>query len=280
MEVEQRCDEKRIEISRPIEFLDPEIGLGITGYTKNLSTSGLRARVDQAPSAGEVVQLEIALADETSPLETQGEVVWCAPDIYGDGAEIGLKFLARSSGDEGSLDADNNVPAETLQPGQQVTINVDGRVVYAVVSDVLREGSASQAGAKISLHILGDEAPVEPDAAADEPADEQLLEEAERWKAHPFRDMKNWFKKYGGPVVAVLTAVAVPLAKATVKGSAKLWSLLPKRLRRPMAKLVIRLDIPRRSAQLKKLAVKANSYFSDRIAAYRSTRSAKQTGDA
>ena len=92
MRLEKRSEEKRVELYKPVELIDPEVGFGWAGYMKNFSPSGMRARLDTAPSPGDCLRLAISLADGTSPLLTTGKIVWCAPDARG-GAEVGVRFI-------------------------------------------------------------------------------------------------------------------------------------------------------------------------------------------
>ncbi|MCP4679474.1 MAG: PilZ domain-containing protein [Deltaproteobacteria bacterium] len=259
MRVEQRCDEKRIEISRPIEVLDPSVGLGVPGYTKDLSASGIRARVEVAPSPGDLVQLEIELADGTSPLATQGEVIWCAPDIYGDGAEVGLKFVAESK-DEEPEQATQETKGATpkpgiVQPGQHVTINATGHAMVAIVDEVVTDEEDPNGAVQISLRVV----------ASTEAVEEETLEGAEDWKPHPFRDAKEWFVRYIGPVFAVLARVAGPLGRLAFRGLGRLWAALPSKVRRPFQNVGRRLDLSQRISKGRDLARSLFTFLGGKI---------------
>ncbi len=273
MQAEQRCDEKRIEISRPIEVLDPSVGLGVSGYTRDLSASGIRARVEVAPSPGDLVQLEIDLADGTSPLATQGEVIWCAPDIYGDGAEVGLRFLSSSEGEESEQKAQEtkgvNPKSGIVQPGQHVTINATGHAMVAIVDEVVIDEENPKGAVQISLRVVADTDAVE----------EEILEGAEDWKPHPFREAKQWLVRYIGPVLAVLARVASPLGRLALRGLRRLFGVLPSKVRRPFETVGRRLDLSRRIEKGRDLARTASSFLASRISSWK-TRSTGRIGDA
>ncbi len=245
MQSDQRCDEKRIEIARPVEILDPSIGLGVSGYTKDLSVSGLRARFDVAPTTGDMVQLQITLADGTSPLETQGEVIWCDRDIRGGGAEVGLRFVAPKEEEALQLSVRkteiNPEMQDQLVLGQQVAININGQSVQAVVEKVAIDETVSPQSFLIGLRIPSGVAPKTPNpdaktAAAKE--DQEITDNAEDWKPHPFKDMWVWMQKYLGPVIAVFVTIAIALGRVLVR----LWGLIPKKPRRKVEAFFRRLE--------------------------------------
>ncbi|MCP4601351.1 MAG: PilZ domain-containing protein [Proteobacteria bacterium] len=241
MQVEQRCDEQRIEISRPFEILDSDIDVGESGYTKNLSTSGMRARLDAAPSLGDIIRLNMVLENETSPLKTKGEVIWCAPDIYGQGAEVGLKFVSEngnlSASNDSALGAgDEKSEENVLEPGRCVSIDADGQTLKAIIDEVLLEDAVSSRGKiQINLTVVNDAVADASDTAND------ILEKSEDWKPHPFRDAKEWLEKYAGPVVVVVAQIAAVLGVVLVRALVEGWNALPEKIRRQPSKLISKL---------------------------------------
>jgi PilZ domain len=260
MQSEQRCDEKRISILKPVELLDPNVGIGVAGTTKNLSSSGLQARFDMAPSAGDVVQLQVALAENTAPLETLGKVVWCSADIYGDGAEVGLKFIDESeidtNADHASDDAKNNSTSDFVK-GRQVSIESDGRLFTGTIDEVDDFSEAEPGKVKLSLTVEIPAPAESPQITTREIAvnEAEILNDAEDWKPHPFRDIWNTAHKYGRPVLITILAIAAPLWRFLTKAFTKIWRRLPAKPRNKVEALYTRLKIPYRTMLLRSFAV-------------------------
>jgi Tfp pilus assembly protein PilZ len=242
MQVEHRSKEKRIEISRPVEIVDNELGANIQGYTKNLSNRGMRARFDEIPKIGDFITLEIALAEDANPVETKGEVIWCAPDIYGTGAEVGLRFLDESNPEDKDKTSSKAAASEValLKPGQRVFIEADGRAIPAIVEEVTRADQEDFQTVRVSL-LLDD---------GREVGGDEILDKADEWKPHPFRDVKNWCVKYLGPVVVVLTKIFAPLLRLIGRGFAKLWAALPEKPRGRVETFAGRLDLKLRMGRI------------------------------
>ncbi len=278
MQAEQRGDEKRLEISRPFEIIDSDVELNSSGYTKNLSTSGMRARVDTTHSPGDLMKLEIVLADGSSPVQTQSKVIWCAPEIYGEGAEVGLKFIDENEGVDASDQPACKVGSEDTKTdivrlGQLVTIDTGEREVKAVVDEVLIDDTGSTPQKiHINLHIVDDTVLDGSDSAVDASADnDDILEKSEDWKPHPFRDIGEWLTKYVGPVAIILMQVASVLGRLLHKASKRVWSALPKKIRHRPEELVRRLELERRIASVRSVVMAAYSIAMRLVASTRAS---------
>lgn len=145
MENDKRCEDKRLEIARPVELVDlnSEESDGQIGYTKNLSNRGMRARFDKAPSLGELVRLEVTLIGDKPPVVTLGKVIWSRPDKLDDGVEVGIEFLENedasnaSAGDAyGNAKDRENDEIKVFQPGREVKVEVGGHTVAGVIEYV------------------------------------------------------------------------------------------------------------------------------------------------
>lgn len=253
MPVDKRCDEQRIDIARPVELLDPEVGLGVTGYTKNLSPSGMRARLDMAPSTGNNLELAINLADGTSPLETHGEVMWCVPDSRGEGAEIGLRFTSEvkeNSIDITTLPADILPELPTIRLGQRLKLDAIDNIIEVTVEEIVQNEALPRGIIQLNLSVEGVKAADNSPATLQDKTDEDLLASAELWKPHPMRDLRKWFKKYVGPPVVVALAIAAPCAKFIGLGLNKAFSLLPNRIKQPLLTIFSRLRLRENSGRI------------------------------
>lgn len=145
MQVERR-EEKRLAIGRPLELMDKELGLGQTGYTRNLSTSGLCARFDFAPTPGEIVDLEVTLDDDRRPLKVSGRVVWSTDDGSGESADVGLAFVepARSAAIE---------PDARFNPGERVTLEQRGKTYSALIEKAAADPGGRAGVWRLSLLV-------------------------------------------------------------------------------------------------------------------------------
>ena len=278
MEGEQRCEEQRIEISRPVEILDPEVGIGVSGYTKDLSASGMRARFDVAPVPGDKVQLLVTLVDGTDPLETQGEVIWCESDTSGEGAEVGLRFVIDGVGKAlEKSPVGNDAPrltAAALKPGQCVTIDdAKGHSAEAIVEEVSHDGVV-----KINL-CLGSEGAVSSCVA---PAGDEVdvLDSAEDWKPHPVRDAWNWLRRYVGPVFSAAVKVILFLVEILNPLFKRIWALVPAKTHNRVEAFFNRLHLRRRFVEVLRVGTTVYASVASRVASLRNSPTQSRSGDA
>jgi hypothetical protein len=213
MHTERRSEAKRIDVSRPVEFLDREGGEITTGFTRNLCQEGLRARVDDLSSQqSATILVRLFLEDGRDPVVKPARIVWCARDLYGEGAEVGLRLVD-------SLDEPEPPPAPAeaapergggfepavLSEGQRVQVNAGGVILAATVTAI----EAPDAGGclRVTMKVV--------DGA--EAESEEF--DPEQWKARPIRDAVSEVRRYAGPVARCLAlafgfawSVLAPLA--------------------------------------------------------------------
>lgn len=245
MPVDKRCDEQRVDIARPVELLDPDVGLGVSGYTKNLSPSGMRARLDVAPTPGNNLQLAINLADGTSPLETRGEVIWCIPDRGGEGAEIGLKFLSEVDKVPFALNERATWPLageiQTLRLGQRLMLDTVDQLIEVCVEEIIQNDSHPEGSIQLNLSVQNRLENIAKNHELE--SEEDLLSSAEMWKPHPLRDLIKGLKKYLGPVLAIATAICLPCVRVLGIGLEKLFRALPPKMQESIQVFGTRLNL-------------------------------------
>jgi hypothetical protein len=217
---------ERIDVNRPVELAELDEYGAVVGYTQNLSEDGVRARFDVTPAPAANVLVRLFLEDGADPIEKRGRVVWSAPDIYGDGTEVGLHLIeeedvAAGQAPEGRIPV---LPEQALCVGQPVQVSRAGVAYDAVIAEI---GEPDGAG-KISV-VLSTAAEIE---TADQPAIEQPQEaddtlDVEQWKPHPFRDAWNTVRRLVGPPARVLARVAVALAAVGARFFKWAWGKLP-----------------------------------------------------
>ena len=94
MHTERRTATKRIDVNRPVEFIDEDGAEITTGFTRNLCEGGLRARVeDLSETSGANLLVRLYLEDCRDPVVKPARIVWSAHDLYGEGAEVGLRLV-------------------------------------------------------------------------------------------------------------------------------------------------------------------------------------------
>jgi hypothetical protein len=177
--------------------------------------------------------VRLTLEDTARPADTCAEIVWCRKDIYGSGAEVGLRLLAP---DEAAAIPPR--PDPRVSAGEVVQVMVEGIVYEARVTQgcVLRTGACD---VELSL-VLGE--PVRLDGPLSEAAptpeiDADLLAAAEEWKPKPLEEAWLAVRRYTLPVVVVLTAVMRPLLRVLGWSAQALFAKVPKRHRESAAGL-------------------------------------------
>ncbi len=260
METEKLTREDRVEVARSVEAIDPTTCEVIAGYTKNMSDGGLRARLDHSFRAGQILELNLALESEVHPVRTFGEVVWCSEEIYGEGADVGLKFVKEPDADapETPLAEGTELLAGPLVPGADVTVVAGERTLSAVVEKVSYEERSTDVPYHIHLRVLPDlasaEVPEEMGEAfdVDEPeTDEDILASAEDWKPHPFRDLKQWFDRYVMPVLVFIGRILGPALRLVGRGIRWLWKRIPLRPRVRIESFFSKLRLMERAGNAK-----------------------------
>lgn len=223
MSGEARRAHKRIDVNRPVELAELDEYGAVVGYTQDLSEGGVRARFDVTPRASANVLVRLFLEEGANPVEKRGKVVWSAPDIYGDGTEVGLRLLEGEPEDE-EADPTPLLPELSLCVGQPVRVSRGGVAYDAVVAEI---GEPDDEGRiPVVLNTAAEVTVDEPLTDDDRPAADEALD-AEQWKPHPLRDVWEALRRYGGPPVRALARVAVACAAACSRFFAWAWRKVP-----------------------------------------------------
>ena len=230
MLAERRTEQKRIDVSRPVEILDRGGAPLTEGFTRDLSEGGLRARLDAlGPDAAANVIVRVFLVDGRAPVEQPARVAWCAPDLYGEGAEVGLQLLAGEGGDRESAppaapDDDGGrtpvVPATppVLAAGQRIAVEAGGLTMEATVLDI----APPDDGGRIAVTL-------ELDEEADGDGDAEI--DPESFAAHPVRDAWRRVAPVAAAAARAVAAGARLAASRLAPGARWLWERLPGGLR-------------------------------------------------
>lgn len=236
MSGEARRAHERIDVNRPVELAELDDYGAVVGYTQNLSEGGVRARFDVSPAPSAKVMVRLFLEDGANPIEKRGRVVWSAPDIYGDGTEVGLRLV--DDGEPEEIEDDGGripvLPEKTLCVGQPVQLSRGGVAYDAVIAEI----GEPDADGKISL-VLSTAAEVETvePPSTDQPAPDEDALDAEQWKPHPFRDAWDTIRRFAGPPARVLARFAVALGLVCARFFKWVWSKLPAQPRASMESL-------------------------------------------
>jgi hypothetical protein len=228
---ERRNDPKRIDVARPLEIVDLQGSGAVEGYTRNLSATGLRARFDGHCSVGANLLVRIALEDGAPPVEKRARVVWSAPDLYGEGMDVGLRLVASAAQEAIAADPAHE-RAPLLTAGARVEVEYGGIALPAIVS---RIGEVTESGVvQVTLRLAED--------AISVGADEDLIvvEKApivERTLRYASEARRIWIL-YGAPATARIAVVAGTLARAAGRFSRRLaarsWAALPPPVKGPI----------------------------------------------
>lgn len=215
----RRSDENRIDVGRPLELLDAGGNEFAAGYTRNLSSTGIRARFDTTTQPGANVLVRLTLEDGVDPVERKAQIVWTAPDLYGDGMEVGLRLLGKDEEESTpATAAPGPTPPVRLTMGQTVELETGGIGVEAVISMI---GEIDDDGTiQITLSIDNDS------GERVSSRDEEMFDE-EEWKPHPFKDAYQAISKYARPVLRVVTAVLMVVGGFIAIGARFVWKKLP-----------------------------------------------------
>jgi len=276
---ERRNEQQRIDVNRPIELIGVAKDENATGYTRNLSADGVRALVDEAPDANANVLVRLSLVDGQAPVDKPGRIVWCAPDIYGEGTDVGIHLgeqdaEAESAEEPAEAPAAPNrdpiVPAPLLNQGQTVEIETAGIAVEARVDSI---GEIDDAG-RIQVQLVLVEEQV-PELAAIEAADPEPIFDTEEWTPHPFRDAWRTARRFLGPLLTALSVVGHFSARLI----GWLWRKTPARPRTRVEALWRRVALPRRFRSVGSRLGAAHRWFTDQLAGWRASRSAKRSGE-
>jgi hypothetical protein len=230
---ERRNDPKRIDVARPLEIVDPCGSGAFEGYTRNLSATGLRARFDGHCSVGANLLVRIALEGGAPPVEKRARVVWSAPDIYGEGMDVGLRLVA-SAAQEAAAAAPAHERAPLLAAGAKVEVEYGGIALPAIVS---RVGEVTESGVvQVTLRLLEDA--LSAGAGVDE--DQIVVEKApivERTLRYASEARRIWLL-YGEPVTRRVVAFALSAGRSGGRAAARfgrlLWARLPLRFTGPV----------------------------------------------
>jgi hypothetical protein len=215
---------ERIDVNRPVELAELDDYGAVVGYTRDLSEKGLRARFDITPQTSANVLVRLFLEEGKEPVEKRGKVIWAAPDIYGDGTEVGLRLVAGSDDDdEPEADAGRGplVPGTFLSVGQGVVVLRAGAELEAVVAEI---GQIDEQGRISVMLSVGAEYPTD---AAPEVAPDDTAIDADEWKPHPLRDALATARRFAVPAARFLMRVAGVLFAASSRAIQVLWHKLP-----------------------------------------------------
>jgi len=232
---------------------------------------------DIASTPGADILVRMHLEDGRDPLVKPSRIVWCARDLYGDGAEMGLRLLDDFE-EEPSLSpiADEHPEPEPvagiIREGRRVQVDSAGSLLPATVIAI----GPPDAGGNlvVTMRIL------EPDAAESEEFD------PEQWKARPIRDAVTVVRRYAGPVVrwsaALLAGVMGLVALVARRG----WNLVPAGPRNRIAARAGRIAGHRAVLAARRLSMAAAgtmrrmmSKARDRMVAWRNARIAVRAPD-
>ncbi len=268
LQSERRSDENRIDVGRPLELLDARGNEFATGYTRNLSSTGIRARFDTTTQPGANVLVRLTLEDGVDPVERKASIVWTAPDLYGDGTEVGLRLLEKGE--------EENTPATTaprppppivrLATGQTVELEAGGIEVEAVISMI---GEIDDDGTiQITLSIDNDsgERVSSPDG--------EMFDE-EEWKPHPFRDAYQTISKYARPVLRVALAVLTVVGGFIAIGVKLIWKKLPVGFTAKMERSWDRIAVMRRFDFVFRTVIRFVGRSTERVNALRARQAEK-----
>jgi len=230
MSGEARRAHKRIDVNRPVELAELDEHGAVVGYTRNLSEDGVAGRFDIAPALKANVLVRLFLEEGADPIEKRGRVVWCAPDIYGDGTEVGLRLVEDEDADRSEPEPLRTpvLPEQVLGVGQRVQVSRCGVAYDAVVAEI---GAPDENGKIAVLLSTAAEISAEEPAQLAVPQTDDPALDAEQWKPHPFRDAWAAIRRYGGPPARVLAAAAVVVGAVLAQLSGVLWSKLPAQAR-------------------------------------------------
>jgi hypothetical protein len=278
MHTERRTATQRIDVSRPVELLNRE-GAEITaGFTRNLCEGGLRARVeDLSETHGANLLIRLYLEDGHDPVIEPARIVWCARDLYGEGAEVGLRLVdglddpgpePRGADDRAAVPPAGSVLAE----GQLVEVNSGGLILAATVIAI--EPPDAAGNLRVSMRVLGE--------AAD-PPDEF---DPELWKARPIRDAVSAVRRHAGPVIRWIVAALAVAGRILAPVLRKGWSLLPAGARAGIERFAARIAGSRAVLTARRLALSVAAgvrqrsvLVGARLAVWRASRLAVRGGD-
>lgn len=223
MSGEVRRAHGRIDVSRPVELAELDEYGAVVGYTQNLSEGGVRARFDVTPRTSANVLVRLFLEEGAEPLEKRGRVVWSAPDIYGDGTEVGLRLIESDQDDEEAGRAPL-LPEQVLCVGQPVQVTRGGVAYDAVVAEI---GEPDSEGRIAVVLNTAAEVTVDESTADELPTPEDEMLDAEQWKPHPVRDAWEALRRFGGPPARVLARAAIAVAAVCSKFLGWAWRKVP-----------------------------------------------------
>jgi PilZ domain-containing protein len=265
----RRSDENRIDVGRPLELLDAGGNEFAVGYTRNLSSTGIRARFDTTTQPGANVLVRLTLEDGVDPVERKALIVWTAPDLYGDGMEVGLRLLRKDEEENTPATADPGLtpPIVRLTTGQMVELEAGGIGVEAVISMI---GEIDDDGTiQITLSIDNDsgERVSSPDG--------EMFDE-EEWKPHPFKDAYQTISKYAGPVLRVAAAALMVVGGFMAIGAKFVWKKLPVGFTAKMERSWDRIALKRRFDFVFHTVVRFVVRSAERVTALRASTTARQ----
>lgn len=239
---ERRSEFKRLDIARPLEIVGSGGDDVLAGYTRNLSDAGVRARFDGRCTVGANLLVRITLEEGVPPVEKRARVVWTAPDVYGEGTDVGLRLLADEAEEEAA--AAEEAPRRAvprLAVGDEVEVECGGIALPATIAQI---GDITDGGAIVVTLALYEGALA--GAADDEPIVVEkapIVVTAERYAAHARR---AWLR-YGLPIAARIGIALAALSQRAAILIARLWARLPGRVTAPAERLWAKLALPRRA---------------------------------
>jgi hypothetical protein len=239
LQSERRSDENRIDVGRPLELLDAKGNEVATGYTRNLSNTGIRARFDTTTQPVANIIVRLTLEDGLDPVERKASIVWTAPDLYGDGMEVGLRLLGKDE-EENTPTTETRGPAPPivrLSLGQAVELETGGIGVEAVITVIGEIDDDGTIPITLTLNENSGECVLSPDA--------EMFDE-EEWKPHPFKDAYQTISKYARPVLRVTGAVLTIVGSFIAIGARFVWKKLPAGFTAKMERSWDRIAVRRR----------------------------------
>ena len=247
---ERRNEAKRIDVSRLVELVKPgEDDLDpASGFTKDLSDSGIRAKFDTSLEPGANVLIRLYWEDEAEPIEKHGKIVWTSPDLYADGTEVGMRILGDMETESlDPMEPPQNmgnpppaIPVEStgsvnISKGKSVKVDYDGISIETTVAAI---GELNDNGEiKITLRMAND-------AIRQRAKDstEQTPIDPEDWTPHPFKDAWNKIKPFAVPTFKFVYRILMMAIVIMIPAVRWLWSKIPSKITEPAKNLFKKIE--------------------------------------
>jgi hypothetical protein len=259
---ERRIEATRIEVARPLEVVGPRGDDIAVGYTRNLSETGVRARFDGRCTVGANLLVRIALEDGAPPVEKRARVVWTAPDVYGDGTDVGLRLLTAEEEceDVPMIGAPPVIPVIVV--GAEVEIECGG---IALPATVTRIGDLTDGGTIQVTLALFEGAPAREDD--EDPVVEKapVIVTAQRYVAAARRSWIRFGLPFATKAKIALAVISRWAGILVARAASRLWARLPERVTAPVERAWKIAALPRRAVGVWSTLAAARKALSSRL---------------